>query len=267
MRERVCGLLFYFGVNMFFRNLVFSAVTAGLVAGFVLGLMQLFLVTPTILAAEMFEVAEVPAVSASQHSHGEASDSQGVGHHHGDTGAWAPEDGAERTFSTFTSNILTGIGFALLLSSIMAFSGKASIKNSWLWGAAGFVVFFAAPSLGLTPEIPGAEAANLQDRQGWWLTTVLLTGLGLGVIAFAQPILKMAGIILLLIPHILGAPLPEHHGFSHPDPAAVQQLTALADAFVQQTAIANGVFWLVLGVVCVLAMKQFGLIGTTEKAA
>ncbi len=248
---------------MFFRNIIFSAVIAGLVAGFVLGLIQVFLVTPTILAAETFEVTEAPTLNASQHHQGETS-TQGAGHH--DAEAWAPEDGAERTFSTFASNILTGVGFALLLSCIMIFSGKASIKNSWLWGVAGFAVFFVAPSVGLTPEIPGAEAANLQGRQGWWLTTVLLTGLGLGIIAFAQPILKVGGAILLAIPHILGAPLPEHHGFSHPDPAIVQQLSSLAEDFVQQTAIANAIFWVVLGVACVVAMKQFGLIGSSEQS-
>lgn len=249
---------------MFFRKIVFSAVIAGLVAGFVLGLIQVFLVTPTILAAETFEVTKAPAVSVSQH-HNEESSTQ-VAHHHGDSEAWAPEDGAERTFSTFASNILTGVGFALLLSCIMVFSRKASVKNSWLWGVAGFVVFFVAPSIGLTPEIPGAEAANLQGRQGWWLTTVLLTGLGLGIIVFAQPILKAGGAVLLAIPHILGAPLPEHHGFSHPDPAVVQQLSSLAEDFVQQTAIANAIFWVVLSVACVVAMKQFGLIGSSEQS-
>ena len=251
---------------MFFRNLVFSAIIAGIIAGFVLGLIQVFLVTPTILAAETFEITETPAMSANQHHHGEASGSQSAGHHHGNGEAWAPKDGAERTFSTFSSNIFGGIGFALLLSSVMLFSGKANIKNSWLWGVAGFVVFFVAPGIGLTPEIPGAEAANLQGRQGWWLTTVLLTGLGLGIIAFAQPILKIGGVALLLIPHILGAPLPEYHGFIHPDPAAVQQLTSLAEDFVQQTAIANAIFWLVLSVACVIAMKQFGLIGSNKKS-
>jgi len=244
---------------MIFRNIVFAAVTAGIIAGLMLGALQTYLVTPTILAAEVFEIVdEAPAAG---HGHGA---SHATTHAHNEE-AWGPEDGAERTFYTVVADVVSGIGFALLLVSVMTLSGKATIKNGWLWGAAGFVVFFAAPGIGLTPEIPGMEAANLQGRQGWWLSTIALTGLGLGLIAFANIALKVGGALLLAVPHILGAPLPESHGFSHPDPAAVTQLENLATAFVQQTAIANGVFWLVLGIACAIAMKQFGLLDAEQE--
>jgi predicted cobalt transporter CbtA len=45
----------------------------------------------------------------------------------------------------------------------------------------------------------------------------------------------------------VGAPHPEMHGFAHPDPQALTSLEALQAQFVYATAIANAVFWVVLG--------------------
>ncbi len=254
---------------MYFRNIVFAALIVGTLAGLILGAVQTFGVTPTILAAEVYEVAE-PVVNALpehhqqaavEHNHNDHAQEISTGGHEHSPDTWAPADGAERIFYTFVADILSGIGFALLLISAMAFSGKASTKNSWLWGAAGFITFFVAPGLGLTPEIPGMEAANLQGRQGWWLITVVLTAVGLGLIAFGQLNLKIGGLVLLLLPHILGAPLLEGtHGFNNPDQSAVAALKVLAEQFIHYTAIANAIFWLVLGVASAVVMKQFGLL-------
>ena len=163
------------------------------------------------------------------------------------------------------------MGFGLLILAAMTYHGKASIKIGVLWGAAGYLTFFVAPTLGLHPEIPGMEAANLQGRQGWWLTTVTLTAAGLGLIAFAHISLKLAGLVLLVIPHMLGAPLPElmegASAFSHPDPQAVSALEALAADFLQATAFANGIFWLVLGVSCGYVVNRFGIIKAVQESA
>ncbi len=241
---------------MIFRNLVFAALAVGIISGLVLALAQQAAVTPTILAAEAFEINEAePALQAHGHEH--------AAHSH-DPEAWAPEDGAERLFYTTVANILAAIGFALLILSAMAYSGKGNLKNGALWGVAGYLTFFVAPAIGLHPEIPGMEAANLQGRQGWWLITVTLTAAGLALIAFGQASLKLGGVVLLLIPHVLGAPLPETHGFAHPDAIAVATLEKLAENFVQATAIANGVFWLVLGVSSGYVINKFGIIKAEE---
>ncbi len=243
---------------MIFRNIIFAGIIAGIIAGFALGLIQTVSTTETILAAEVYEVAEEPAAPA--HGHEAA-----VADHHNPE-AWGPEDGVERTSYTFLSDILAGIGFAILLLSLMTMSGKANIKNGWIWGLAGFVTFFFMPALGLVPEIPGMEAANLQGRQGWWIMTVVLTGFSLWLIAFCNISLKVAGVVLLALPHILGAPLPEAHGFSHPDPAAILTLKTLASQFETQTMIANVVFWLLLGITSGALMKKFGLIDNEQSS-
>ncbi len=243
---------------MIFRNLVFAALAVGIFSGLVLALVQQVSVTPTIIAAEAFEIGEVePASQAHGHEH--------AAHSH-DAQAWAPEDGGERIFYTTVANILAAIGFALLVLSAMAYSGKGNLKNGVLWGLAGYLTFFVAPGIGLHPEIPGMEAANLQGRQGWWLITVTLTAAGLALIAFGQVSLKLGGFVLLLIPHVLGAPLPESHGFTHPDAIAVATLETLAHSFLQSTAIANGVFWLVLGISSGYVINKFGIIKAAEKA-
>ena len=287
---------------MIFRNLVFASVLVGIVSGVVLALVQQLAVTPTIIAAEQFEVAdEAPVLpqatlketsshnhaSADHHSHkdnlmasphetpvaensahGHATSHSASGDHHHDPDAWAPEDGSERLFFTTVSNVLAGMGFGLLILAAMSYLGKANMISGALWGIAGYLTFFVAPTLGLHPEIPGMEAANLQGRQGWWLTTIALTAAGLALIAFAHISLKVAGVVLLIIPHVLGAPLPEVAAgashFSHPDPQAVLALEKLAADFLQATAIANAVFWLVLGVSCAYVINKFGILQTVK---
>ena len=83
-------------------------------------------------------------------------------------------------------------------------------------------------------------AAELVAHQGWWLFTVALTAVGLALAAFApRPWLKAAGIALIVLPHVVGAPQPEAYGSQVP--------AELASAFVAATLVINAVFWLLLG--------------------
>ena len=109
-----------------------------------------------------------------------------------------------------------------------------------LWGAAGYLVFFVAPALGLPPELPGTEAAPLRDRQIWWTVAVVLSAAGLGLAAFAKNIaLRVLGLALIAAPHIVGAPVPAIHGGTAPPD--------LASAFMRAAYLANAAFWLALG--------------------
>ena len=206
-----------------FGRIVFSACLAGLLSGLVLTGVQMVRVVPIILEAETYEVPEA----------------QPDGQQQADE-AWAPEHGLDRSFWTAFSNVLTGIGFALLLAALYSLRNQVGWQQGLVWGLAGYAVFFLNPSVGLTPEIPGAQAAALGPRQAWWLATVVCTAIGLSVLVFVKHwSWKVAGGLLLLLPHIVGAPQPDLHGGSAPQ--------ELADAFVTATAIANAVFWLVLG--------------------
>ncbi len=215
-----------------FRNMVFSAVIAGVLAGLLLSAVQRLQVVPIIFEAESYEVAEESGVvSADGHSHS---------HSHDEEEGWAPADGKERTNYTILANILAGIGFSLLLAAVITLKNRSGLKNGLLWGLGGYAAFFVAPSLGLLPEIPGTVAADLASRQLWWSTTVIATISGLGLLVFSQSLLlRGVGVILLVVPHLVGAPVPVEHSSLAPE--------SLTHAFVQATAIANGIFWIVLG--------------------
>src|SRR4051794_7218722 len=158
-----------------FRSIVFSAVVSGLVAGSAVTLAQQFSTVPLILKAETYErdaeadskaSAVAPAgqnvsghdPSSHDHSsHDHAAHShdaaQGDAHHH-DAAAWKPAEGLPRHAFTAAANVLTAIGFALLLAGIYALRGGAvSWHDGLLWGLSGFVIFTVAPGLGLPPEL------------------------------------------------------------------------------------------------------------------
>ena len=234
-----------------FKNIIVNAMIVGIVVGAIFGILQNFTTTPIILAAEAYEVSQSTATETSAHSHGSTA-----AHSH-DADAWAPDDGIERVGYTILSAILTAIGFAMLTIAAMAASGKASILSGILFGLAGYISFYVAPSLGLLPEIPGSVAAQLEGRQGWWLMTVVLTAGGLAAVAFIQSPYRFFGLSLLIVPHILGAPVPEHHGFANTDPVAVEALTALSGDFIVMTAITLFIFWLLLGTASSLVTAKF----------
>ncbi len=189
------------------------------------------------------------AAAPAAHAHGaEAGGEHEHGHEHG---GWKPENGAERTFFSAVANISMAVAFGLLLSAAMTLRG---VSHGWrgalLWGAAGYAVFFLAPSLGLPPEVPGTAAAPLGERQVWWLLTVAATAGGLALLALAPrwP-LKLAGVALLLAPHLVGAPQPLVHASAAP--------AELAQSFIYATAFANAVFWLALGGLSGFFFKKF----------
>ncbi len=211
-----------------FRELVIAALWTGLLAGLLLTAIQQIQVIPSLLQAEVYEKnAHAAITSTTEHVH----------EYHN----WQPENGWERTFFTAIANISLGVGFALLLGSVMCLRGRpGSWRMGLLWGLAGYLTFFVAPSLGLPPEVPGTEAAKLADRQSWWLITVLDTGLGLSLLAFAKTkTYKFFGAVLLVAPHLIGAPQPEV-----PSSAAPAEL---AQSFIIATVFANAVFWLAIG--------------------
>ncbi len=210
-----------------FKTIMIPAAFSGLLAGVLLTLLQHLQVVPLILEAEVYEhAAEAahPAPSA-EHEHG----------------TWQPEDGWQRNLFTTAANIVVALGYALLLGAALTLRDTAlTWRSGLLWGLAGYVVFFVAPSLGLPPEVPGTQAAELAQRQLWWIATVGCTAAGLALMVFsARRTAKLLGVVLLIAPHFIGAPQPEVPGGIAP--------AELAQAFIVATFIANAVFWLALG--------------------
>ena len=215
-----------------------TALFAGFLAAVVYSLVQAVSVVPLILEAEKFEVAETGA-SQQGATTAKAADSVALAPDNGE--AWAPADGLERSLYTFFANLVAGIGFGLLLAAAIALSRRQiDGPRGLLWGLAGFAVFHMAPALGLPPELPGSQAAELELRQVWWIATVAATAVGLGLIVMMpQAAFKIIGLAILVIPHIVGAP--------HPDGGAGAAPPELAAKFAVLSLAASAVFWLVLG--------------------
>jgi len=242
---------------MLFRRIIFSALFIGLLSGLLFSVVQYIGVSPIILAAEQYEVAEVEPVPAQSHHHGEEVS---AAHHH-DAEAWSPSDGIERGLYTLLSNVLAGIGFAAIVLSIMCqlqLKGLAnfSLLKGLACGLAGFIAFFAMPGIGLPPEIPGIEAAPLDNRQTWWVLTVIASAVGIGILAFAKDAYKILGIVLMAMPFLVGAPHPTGPEFGHPDERVVAILVDLHHQFIVASGVANLVFWLALGVLCAWGLNR-----------
>ncbi len=232
-----------------FRQIVYQALSVALVVGLVLTLLQQIGVTPLILQAEQYETN----VSATLHAH---SNITSLTEHHHAGADWLPGEGGERLFYSWLSNSLAALGFALLLIvsiRIGQLSGKlpkVSASIGLLWGLCGYLVFFAAPALGLTPEIPGMSAAAVEERQLWWLLCALSTACGIGVIIFSPLRWNALGIALLITPHLIGAPETTGPLFAHPDPRAVSALHNIHQQFIIAISLTNAFYWLLLGTLC-----------------
>ncbi len=161
------------------------------------------------------------------------------------------------------ANVLTAIGLALviLVAMVTSLRTKSATGLDWrhglLWGVAGYIVFFLAPAIGLPPEIPGAAAGPLEERQLWWLFVVVFTAAGFAIAAFGKSPWRWAALGLLVVPHLIGAPHPSTAMFAGQPPAAAAELAELARQFIGATAIANAALWLTLGLASAWTMRRF----------
>jgi cobalt transporter subunit CbtA len=218
-------------------RVLLAAIAAGLLGGVFATAAQAVRVTPLIIAAESYENKTAPETSGHVHDHGATV----VDGHSHDADTWAPADGWERTLFTLMSNMVVGVGFALLVTAaILVTNQSIDFRTGLLWGLGGFVTFVLAPNLGLPPELPGTASGDLDARQLWWLAAVVCTGAGLSIFAFKRHIAWMiAGLALIAAPHVMGAPQADVHESLAPASLAVQFVVAsIATAFV---------YWLFLG--------------------
>jgi cobalt transporter subunit CbtA len=234
-----------------FRNIVLTAVIAGLLSGLLLTVMQSLSTVPLILQAEVFENAAPAADHSHSHEAAPSADAAPSHEHHDEETAWTPADGLERFLYTAAANMLSGIGFALVLVAVCeALGGLNGWRSGLLFGIAGFVAVILAPGLGLPPELPGMPAAELGPRQMWWIATAACTALSLGLLAYTRSAaLAALAIVLLIAPHLIGAPLPPSH-----ETAVPMELEA---RFVNALFATNLVFWAVLGTLAAMVRKRF----------
>jgi cobalt transporter subunit CbtA len=214
-----------------FRTLMSVVLISGTIAGLLLFAVQHFTTFPLIEKAETFENAAEP---------------------HHDEGSWHPSEGTERTLFTALTTVVSAIGFAGLLL------GAAAIKPvalNWhkgaLWGLAAFVCVDLAPAWGLPPQPPGVPVADLYERQLWWLATAILTAIGIWLVVDGRKSfwIRLGGLLVMLLPHIAGAPTATGE---NPVPAQ------LIHQFALLSILTTGMFWLALGAVGGLLYQRSG---------
>ncbi|MGR3662535.1 MAG: CbtA family protein [Paracoccaceae bacterium] len=231
------------------KILVSSALFAGIAAGLIAALLQFWLVTPLLLEGEEYETGNKShfagvAMTANTHDHDAHSHDAVEVETTGEEAAEEPENMLVRHAKTFAVNLITFTGFGLILVAGFAFAARfghtVTLQTGMIWGLLGFIALQLAPAAGLAPELPGTPAADVVARQYWWFSTVIASVIALAMIAFGKALpFVIAGIILLLVPHLIGAPeLPFFAGVAPPE------LSAL---FVARTLFVAMIAWVVLG--------------------
>ncbi len=238
-------------------RLVLAALIAGMAAGVILAGIQHVRITPIILAAEVYEKAAeaaeaaAPTATTTPDAATAATTHDHTAHDHG-AEEWTPADGWQRTLSTSVSTLLAGAGFALALAGISLLTGVAiTPANGLIWGVCGFLAVTVATGAGLPPALPGMPEVDLIGRQVWWVGTIIATGVGIYLIATKRTLLPIvAAIVIIALPHIIGAPQPLTHETTVP--------AGLAAAFASNTVAAAAVFWSLIGLFLGLALQKFG---------
>ncbi|MEX0970770.1 MAG: CbtA family protein [Paracoccaceae bacterium] len=241
------------------KKLVASGMIAGVAAGLIATLLQLVFVVPLLFQAELYESGTLTHFAQAGHDHHAPAEAD-AGHDHdshshdaepvveAQSQAGNPPNGFDfvRHGLTLLSNIAAFCGFGLLLVAAFGLAQGQGIAVSTrmgaLWGVAGFIAFHLAAGAGLPPELPGNFAADLQARQIWWVGAGLLTALGLYSFAYMRGLGGIVlGALLIVLPHIMGAPHP--HEFGGPVPPELMAL------FVARSYAVAAITWLVLGAV------------------
>jgi cobalt transporter subunit CbtA len=218
-----------------FQKIRTSALFAGFCAGLAAVALQLLFLQPVLLHAELYEGGELVHFGA------EAVSAQPEL-----PGFDLMRDGLSVLFSAL---IYVGYGFLLVAAMGMAEERGALIdaRRGAVWGLCGFLAFHFAPAFSLPPEVPGVAYSDITLRQVFWWGTALATAAGLALLAFGKGwAMWVAGVALLLAPHLIGAPEPE--AFTGPVPPELASLYAARALGVGMAAWAllgalSGYFW------------------------
>jgi cobalt transporter subunit CbtA len=232
-----------------YTRVVAVGLLAGLLAGLIVALLQAYTTTPIIIEAERFENASPVSPSASFNRFGEARLILVHGGHDESANAaeaseWAPAEGLERTVFTSIATIGTAVGFAMiLLAGMLAAGDKITKQSAMVWGAGGFVAAGLAPAVGLAPEVPGLVAADLIQRQQWWIMTAVMTAVAIWLFLRGQsPWLRVLAIPIVLAPHVWGAPHVALDAASRVPPELAARFAAVSLAVQAILWIATGFF-------------------------
>ena len=197
-----------------FTRLLTSAVFAGAATGLIAALLQLYFMQPVLLHAELYESGELVHFGATST----------VSAHHD-----LPRFDAVRDLLSIGFVMVVYAGYAMVLLALMALAegrgATITTRTGLTWGLAGFIAVQLAPGFTLAPEVPGVAAGDIYARQVWWYATVFAAGTAMWLVAFGGNWLAWGtAVVLLLAPHVVGAPEPEV--FTGPVPTEIGALFA-----------------------------------------
>jgi cobalt transporter subunit CbtA len=240
------------------QHLLKAGFIAGLAVGLAIAVLQHFTTSQLILQGEVYEKAAehhqhaglnrsgLPILLVHDHSADAAATEPA------DDEGWQPQDGWQRITATSVATVATSIGYALiLLAAMLAAGASITPRTALLWGLAGFAATSLAPALGLSPALPGSAAAPLVARQVWWVATALCTAGGLFLLARVEHTsAKAFGAVLIILPHVIGA--PKIAKFTSTAPAE------LAAQFAATSLVLSAVLWALLGLATGYAWQRVG---------
>ena len=89
--------------------------------------------------------------------------------------------------------------------------------------------------------MPGSPEAEVTARQVWWVGTVTASAVGLALVVLSRRnLLRGVGVVVILLPHLIGAP--------HLEPGVTSPLPPeLISRFILASLATTGVFWVFLG--------------------
>ena len=222
------------------KRVLLAAILCGLAASLLMSGAQHLRVVPLIAEAESFEGR------GHSHGHGHSHDQTaapetGHSHDHGAADNQATSPDLKRIGLTVTANAATGISFALILTAAaLLLRLPITRENGLIWGFLGFTAFNLAPAIGLPPELPGMPAADLFERQIWWWQTVIATGGAFLLMAKVKNLAAtVAGVALIALPHLIGAPSPVTHESALPP--------HLASAYAANALASSLLLWVLIG--------------------
>lgn len=236
-------------------RLLSAALAAGFLAAMVATGLQLALTSPLIIEAEKYEAREPSrAADARPIVHASIVLAHSGHDHAGPESApeWQPAPGLQRMAFTGLATLVGGVGYALLLGAVLLACGREpNLQTGLAFALAGFASVALAPALGLPPELPGQEAAPLVARQAWWAMTAASTAMGLYLIGVRRSLIAiLGGLVLIVTPHLVGAP---------PAPEGASELpAALAAQFAARSLAIGAVFWAMIGLGFGWAWQTFG---------
>lgn len=225
------------------QRLFLAAALTALLAGLLMTGLHAWKAYPLIRAAEIHETAAPIQSHTEQMVH-----DHGLGH---DVAmAWSPEEGLERLTYTTLSNLLMAFGLSLVLCVFFHLFRVEDWRQGMLWGLGGFIALHLAPAIGLPPQLPGMPQAELIPRQVWWWGTALATAGGLILLArYPFRWFGAAGILMLVLPHLFGAPSPPI--LDNPIPSG------LANRFAAASLATNAAYWTAMGALAARFMTVF----------